>query len=139
MYSPPKLSSAEKKAKAVEMRRKGYQYKEIGKELGVTEGRAHQIISEECKRWRENMSEDVEDIRQHELSELEELRKHLWQAIDNADDPTAISPALIDRFLKLQERRSKLLGLDAPEKKELAGRGGGPLQVNFQYEGDADL
>jgi IS30 family transposase len=139
MYSPPKLSSAEKKAKAVELRRKGYQFKEIGRELGVTEGRAHQIISEECKRWRDNSQEAVEDLRQFEAMELEELRKHLWQMIDNAEDPAALTPALIDKFLKLQERRAKLFGLDAPEKKELAGRGGGPLQVNFQYEGDAEL
>jgi len=36
--------------------------------------------------------------------------------------------AAVDRLLKIQERRAKLLGLDAPKKTELSGPDGEPLQ-----------
>ena len=37
--------------------------------------------------------------------------------------------AAIDRLLKIQERRARLLGLDAPKKMELGGPDGGPIPI----------
>lgn len=38
--------------------------------------------------------------------------------------------AAIDRLLKIEERRAKLLGLDAPKKTELTGADGGPVEFS---------
>jgi len=41
-------------------------------------------------------------------------------------------PRFLDVVMKCIERRCKLIGLDAPDKHELTGKGGGPIQIEEQ-------
>lgn len=43
--------------------------------------------------------------------------------------------AAIDRFVRLSERRSQLLGIDAPRAVQLTGAEGGPLRVAAGIDG----
>lgn len=71
------------------------------------------------------IQEPAEDLRKIELARLDEVMMSIW--------PLCLMKnlAAIDRFLKIQERRSRLLGLDIPVKQEheLTGPGGAPLQL----------
>jgi hypothetical protein len=71
------------------------------------------------------IQEPAEDLRKIELARLDEVMVSIWP-LCMAKDLSAI-----DRFLKIQERRSRLLGLDIPVKQEheLTGPGGVPLQL----------
>ncbi len=47
----------------------------------------------------------------------------------------------VDRFLKIQERRAKYMGIDAPVEHEISGPGGGPIQITeviIELEDDGD-
>jgi hypothetical protein len=48
-------------------------------------------------------------------------------------------PRYLERVAWCIERRIKLLGLDAPERRELSGPGGGPIQVAAASLSDEDL
>ncbi len=46
------------------------------------------------------------------------------------------NPAFLQGVLSCIDRRCKLLGLDAPERKELTGKDGGPMQVEQRTKPD---
>jgi hypothetical protein len=45
----------------------------------------------------------------------------------------------IDRLVKLDVRRARLLGLDAPAKQEIAGPGGGPIPMEAKSSLESKL
>jgi hypothetical protein len=59
--------------------------------------------------------EEAEHVRALELQRLDALYLKAWEAVEEGDLPS------IDRCLRVQERRAKLLGLDAAEKVEHSG------------------
>ena len=60
---------------------------------------------------------------------LEEARlEHLFQQAYNAFASTGTTE-WYDRLIKTSERKSKLLGLDAPAEQVITGAGGGPIKI----------
>jgi len=60
--------------------------------------------------------EEAVHVRDLELQRLDDLYTKAWDLVDAGGSETAI-----DRCLRIMERRSKLLGLDAAEKVEHSG------------------
>ena len=58
---------------------------------------------------------DVQSVRDMELERCDSMMAGLWEKI-NKGDPYAVIAAI-----KVMERRSRLLGLDAPTKQEFIG------------------
>ena len=54
--------------------------------------------------------QDMDRIRTIELKRLDTMLESIWQKVLKGD------AAAVDRAIKIQERRSKLLGLEAPTK-----------------------
>ena len=108
--TPYRLSLAEKKEEALRLRKAGLTYRLIGEELGVTEQRAWQIVTGELKRINENRSELAEGLLRLELERLDTLWKKTYDIAMDGNIPAA------SVCLKISERRSKMLGIDAPEK-----------------------
>lgn len=125
-----KLSAAEKRIKAHDLRLKGWTFDEIGRAIGTTRQRAHQIITEHLEKLAEQTAEKSEQIRAVEVAKLDRLERILNAKIeaateidpDDQPDPAEIAKResirnqAIDRLIKIQERRAKLLGLDGPIK-----------------------
>ncbi|MEV0915435.1 hypothetical protein AB0I93_14340 [Streptomyces sp. NPDC049967] len=129
------LSTAEREAEAARLRSRGWTYQRIADELGWSnKGDAHHAVQ---KVLRDTVQEAGDDLRALELTRLDALyvaatevleREHITVSngrIVSRDDGTPIlddAPVLqaIDRLLKIQERRSRLLGLDAPVKKDVS-------------------
>ncbi|MCG5549170.1 helix-turn-helix domain-containing protein [Halorhodospira halochloris] len=103
-----RLKSAERKARALELRQTGMTYADIGRELGISNAQAHRLVSGALQEIRKRASEEAEQLRTLELSRLDQLHHALWES--------ALGGELraIDRLLRIMERRAKLLGLDAP-------------------------
>jgi hypothetical protein len=59
---------------------------------------------------RETLQEPADEVRQLELLRLDRYLSAIAEKVDSGDLKA------IDRALKIMERRSKLLGLDAPQK-----------------------
>ena len=68
------------------------------------------------------ISEDADEIRTLELERLDHMQRVLWANMltRNGPTPTGVDVQVIDRLLKIQERRAKLLGLDEYDAR-LAG------------------
>lgn len=129
------LSTAEREAEAARLRSLGWTYQRIADELGWSnKGDAHHAVQ---RVLRDTVQEAGDDLRALELTRLDALyvaanevlaRKHVTVSNGRIVSGTDGGPILddapvlqaIDRLLKIQERRSKLLGLDAPIKKDVS-------------------
>ncbi len=124
--------TAERDAHAAELRRRGYSYRAIAADMGVTPGAAHVAVQ---RALRAIVEEPAQDVRAMELERLDAMerkvqeilaRKHITvnngRVIYLDDQPVpddTVTLQAIDRLLKIQERRARLLGLDAPAKTEM--------------------
>lgn len=118
--SPRAIATAEKQAEALEYRKRGYSYSQIGAALDppLTAQRAHQLVDGALKAI---IAEPGESVVALELARLDDLLTAVMEAAIKGD------LFAIDRVLKIGERRARMLGSDAPDKTELTGKDGAPL------------
>lgn len=101
---------AEKRAKAFELKAKGYSYKAIADELGyANESGAYKAVQEAR---RTAISEPINEVVQTELATLGMLQRKAIAALEAAKDGNLTG---INETLSILKRRSDLLGLDAPK------------------------
>lgn len=105
-----KILTQENRKKAVELRRMGYTYEFIGQQLCMTAQSAHRTVKKAMDLIRKEQDEDAEYLRAIELANLDRAETYIWPSISKG------SVQHIDRLLKIQERRAKLTGIDAPTK-----------------------
>ncbi|MFD7066084.1 hypothetical protein ACFV97_02485 [Streptomyces sp. NPDC059913] len=124
------LTTAQRAAEAARLRSLGWTYQRIADEVGYTyRADAYNAVQSVLK---DTVREAGEELRTLELERLDRLEAAANEVLDRnhvtvsngrvvdlhgAPIPDA-GPVLaaIDRLLKIQERRAKLLGLDAPAK-----------------------
>ena len=108
------LTRKERRHMALEFRRQGMTFEEIGIEMGISTNSASQIVNRVLRKMAKMDAETVKVLRALELERLDAMQAQIW--------PEAMSGDLkaIDRILKIMERRAKLAGLDAATKHELA-------------------
>lgn len=98
--------TAQRAHRAFELRKQGWSYREIAKELGTS----HQTIAKDLKKIFDAYLEQSLEMRAYEVS-LEQARlDDMWQSV-YADFRTGNVKAA-DQLIKIMERRAKLLGLD---------------------------
>jgi hypothetical protein len=113
---PPPPSPGSRQRQALDLRARGASYQEIGDELGVSAQRAFQVVSETLERLTGDEVRSVEVARQLELVRLDCLLQAQWgKAMAGSTDAATAC-------LKIMERRSKYLGLDAPLKINVEDR-----------------
>lgn len=131
------LETAERDAEACRLRSRGLSYAQIAAELGISRTQAYEGVQ---RALREIVSEPAEELRHLELLRLDEMYRAALAVLEGRhyvvdkggvvmmdgvpveDDGPRL--AAIDRLLKIQERRAKLLGLDTPVKQEVDLNGG---------------
>jgi hypothetical protein len=117
----------DRERQALELRKAGATYAQIAKQLGyANEGGAHKAVGRALNVAIKQRNIVAEDVRELELQRLDQMLLGLWA------DAKAGKWHAIDRVLKIMERRSAYLGLDAPKKTELSGPEGRPIEVE-QY------
>lgn len=111
---------AEKKVKGLQMRKNGASYEVIASTLGWNSPQAaHDAIS---RALMEMVREPAEEVIRLELRRLDELFIKPFEAAARQGDLQSLAGVM-----NIMNRRAKLLGLDAPEKKELTGADGKDL------------
>lgn len=116
--SPPAIAELELTAQALKLRKLGYEYEVIGQKLGITLGRASQLVAEAVNKFCEECVEDAEIVKEMELARLDKMLSTLMPMFE-AGNP--VHPNYYHTVLAIQERRSKLMGLDAAKKMEHSG------------------
>ncbi|MGX1483423.1 hypothetical protein RKD45_002499 [Streptomyces griseus] len=128
------IDDAERDAAAARLRARGHTYQQIADELGWTSrGDAHHAVQRALEA---TVKEAAAEVRAIELDRLDTLyraalavleRQHVTvsngRVVSLNEEPILDDGpvlAAIDRLLKIQERRARLLGLDAPTKAAIS-------------------
>ena len=124
-----RIRTTEKTLKALELRKRGLNYTQIGKKLGCSRSTACRYVLSELENLADKCREEAVHVRDLELQRLDDLYLIAYRAIIDGNDLAGI-----DRCLRIMERRAKLLGLDAAEKVDVQGL----VEIHFDKE-DEDL
>jgi hypothetical protein len=108
-----KLTQADKRVRALELRREGKNYRQIAKEIGW---RSHVTAMNNVKAaLKETVQEAADDLRAVESQRLE----WLWAKVVERMDTDHLWA--VDRGIKVVEQRRALFGLDVSGSGDLAG------------------
>lgn len=140
------VSKQEKVQTAFDLRKAGMSYRQIVDVMGrdgikVSTGQVHGYVMERLVELAERTMEDASAVMQLELTRLDDQHRAAYRlAMDNDQDP-AVRLRAINTLVRVAERRSRLLGLDAPVRAELTGAGGAPVSVRAELAamGDDEL
>jgi hypothetical protein len=110
-----KVLTLEAEEKALTLRRIGVSYRDIARAMTVSLGQAHKLVKRGLARRMDKCEELAEEVRTLELERLDLLMRGIWKNAESGNTQA------IDRVLKIMERRSSLLGLDAPKRHAIAG------------------
>src|SRR5437016_4803851 len=105
--SVARIGRAERAARALDLRKAGMTFKEIGAEMGFTEQRAHRIVTQELARLNAKRAESAGAVTRLEMERLDAMLAAVWKRAKKGNLPA------IDRVLSILARRAKLLGIDA--------------------------
>jgi hypothetical protein len=112
--SEKRLSEAARQTQALELRKAGVGFEVIAQRLGYRSASgAYYAVMAALKRTQQ---EPADEVRVLALQRLDRLLFAVWQKALSGD------LECIDRALKIEARRAKLLGLDAPEKVDIEWR-----------------
>jgi hypothetical protein len=111
--SPDRIAIAQREGAALELRKAGRTYDEIARMLDYSErsGAAKAVR----RALAATVQEPADELRRLEVERLDSLLAAMW--------PLAMDGKLgaVDRVLSLMDRRAKLLGLDAPQRRAVDG------------------
>jgi hypothetical protein len=113
--SVARIGRAERAGQALDLRKAGLTFREIGDRMGVTEQRAHKIVTQELARLNGKRTESAEAVTRLEIERLNALMSAVWEKAKAGD------LAAIDRVLAIMLRRARLLGIDAEKQPPPAG------------------
>ena len=110
---PGKLRTAKLEAECLRLRLNGLTHREIAARLGIAPSTAYKRVRHALDDVNRQNAEEAENLRTLEMLRLDELQNALWEKAVDGDDKA------IGRILMIMERRAKLLGLDAPRRREV--------------------
>lgn len=122
--SPRKASSMHKQMQCLELRRAGKTYHEIQAATGISKTTAQRLVVQGMEDARAQILASADDLKTEEISRLDAMLAGLWP------DARKGHLGAVDRVLKVMERRSKYLGLDAPARNSLEGGPEGSAPVS---------
>lgn len=114
----------DRRAKVWNLRVEGCNFREIGKRLEIDAATAYRDFKAVYDRTLKDTNATADEERRVSLERIDYAIQKLMPALDGEDYLNAM-----DRLDKLEKRRAALLGLDAPVRRELTGRDGGPIGV----------
>lgn len=108
--APRLVLAAERRRQALELRREGHTYKEIGERVGFSLTAARKAVHQGLDALNLESAELVAELRAIENARLDHFLRIIWPKIEEGN------LGAIDRGLRIMERRAKLFGLDMPTR-----------------------
>ena len=91
---------------------------EIAAAVGVNQSTISRDVKVLVAAWREKALGDVTDARARDLADLDAMEREAAMAASGSVSPQELA-RLLEVRLRVKERRSRLLGLDAPQRQEV--------------------
>lgn len=113
----------ERRAKAFALRKMGFSYLAIAKKLECSEGTVFNDVHAVLKDLAKQASEDAAEYRAMELERLDAALNAIHAQVKTGH------LGAITVWLKIIEKRAKLMGLDMASALEISGPGGGPVPI----------
>ncbi len=107
---------------------------QIAEQLNISQATVSRDIAYLTKEWEKEASADIKKIRARELTELDVIEREA--AIEFRKSR---HPRWLDVRLKTKHLRSKLLGINAPEKIDLSGEVKTKTEIDLSNISDDDL
>ena len=135
---------------------------DIGEELDINQSTVSRDLQALQEEWKNSSLIDIDEAKAKELAKVDRLEREYWDAWERSCEdaetkrlegtlapgedqgkPTkqiltrkgqAGDPRFLTGIQWCIERRCKILGIDAPSKREHGGMGGGPIQVEVEVE-----
>lgn len=107
---------------------RGETVREIAEELGVGVATVHRDLEAVRAELDDCTKRGAEIERAIGANRLDGVARKLMAAVDQCAEASEFS-TLANAIARIEERRAKLLGLDAATKTELTGADGGPVKV----------
>jgi hypothetical protein len=101
-----RITAAQRGTQALDLRKGGMTYQQIGQVMGVNESRAYQLVQRELVRLNAQRTEAAAEVSRLEAERLDNLLAAVWPKATEGD------LAAVDRVLSIMSRRAKLLGID---------------------------
>lgn len=120
-----RLTSAERRRRAWELRLEGQTLQQIGDELGVTKQAVHRMLQKALDEAAQLNIEAAEELRRIEDERLERRFARIVDLMDNKTNAKTLME-LDSRLDAISTAKRKLWGLDAPTRTDVTS-GGGPI------------
>ena len=125
-----KLAALEKRKQALQLAIAGVDYQTIADRVGYNSRQAaHAAVKSALV---ETLRPPSDELRQMQLTRLDEMIKYLWSQVSKGNYNA------VDRIIKIEERRAKLLGLDAPTKTDLTTNGKDITTIKVIWDDGSD-
>jgi hypothetical protein len=117
---------AARQAEAIRLRVRGKTIRQIAEALGISVALAHRDVRTAMGEIAKEAEENAQDQRGLELARLDRALDIVEGVLtgSGASEPgegDELQLKALDRLVKIQDQRAKLLGLYAPEKREMSG------------------
>lgn len=119
--SARKMRAAERRVEALRLRRAGMTQHQIAAQLGISQPQVSAALKMALSEFRRQELVDAQNLIALECERLDALLRGHWPAASKGH------LGATDRVLRIITTRAELLGLNAPNKHELFGKGGSPL------------
>lgn len=106
--------ASEKKLEAWELFKAGHNYRDIAKMIGRSKSQVGDYIKDTLEELKEARMKIAKNYVEVELERLDKMLSH-WVPLVGED------PIASEMVLKIMQRRTKYLGMDAPVKQEVSG------------------
>lgn len=142
------------RARAAELYKEGWTQSRIAQEIGVSQAQISYDLAAIRKEWRESALRDFDAAKMRELEKIDLIESEAWEAYHRSKEErqkavkekvegdtsgrTKVQvttekvdgdPRFLSQIMACIDRRCKILGINAPERHELTGKDGGPVQT----------
>ncbi len=126
---PSDAKIAERRIEAMRFRASGLNYRLIAVKLNISLGQAYADVQAGLQAARHDLLQRGAGLIALELERLEQPVMKLVQLLNGGNLNVSELCEVVDTIRKLSESRRKLLGLDAPNKQAVAGKGGCKIEA----------
>ena len=112
-----------RRQKAFQLRRGGASYREIAEALQVSHQTAANDVAAILKQVNARTQDVALEYRTMQLARLDAMLMGVWGKASKGE------LGAVSMVIKIEERRARLLGLDAPARQEISGPEGGPIEI----------